>query len=113
MKYQRLPLTTLLLGAGMAVCPPLHADNHPTRGIGVYPGNPSQTFHPKKTTAKTAGNVALLCTATASSSFDYNLTAQLATDGILAKGMPAQLTVSTKKDRSICGRKRRRLTRTG
>ena len=97
MKYQRLPLTTLLLGAGMAVCPPLHADNHPTRGIGVYPGNPSQTFHPKKTTAKTAGNVALLCTATASSSFDYNLTAQLATDGILAKGMPAQLTVSTKE----------------
>jgi Glycosyl hydrolase 2 galactose-binding domain-like/Exo-beta-D-glucosaminidase Ig-fold domain/Glycosyl hydrolases family 2/F5/8 type C domain len=55
-----------------------------TRGIGVYPGNPSEDFAPTVVpdNSNTYRNLALLRPAYHSSSYDYNLTAQLVTDGI-------------------------------
>ena len=53
------------------------------RKPGNYPGNPDEWFAPQLVADNTYRNVAKLKAAYASSSFDYNLTAQLATDGIL------------------------------
>ena len=58
------------------------------RKPGNYPGNPEEWFAPQLVTDNTYRNVAKLKAAYASSSIDYNLTAQLATDGILADKMP-------------------------
>ena len=58
-----------------------------TLGIGVYPGNPAENFSP--TLEKGDGgyrNIALLRAAAHSSSADYNQTAQLVTDGLVADG---------------------------
>ena len=66
-----------------------------TRGIGVYPGNPAEYTGPEFVPAgNDYRNLALLRVARASSSIDYNLTAQLATDGIQASGEPLLLNVS-------------------
>jgi hypothetical protein len=60
-----------------------------TRGIGVYPGNPREDFGPEFVTDnKTYRNLALLRPAYHSSSYDYNLTAQLVTDGIKDTHLP-------------------------
>jgi len=54
-----------------------------TRGVGVYPGDPRQDFGPTLMPAdSTYRNLALRRPAYHSSSYDYNLTAQLVTDGI-------------------------------
>ena len=56
-------------------------------GIGVYPGNPDENFSP--TLQKGDGeyrNIALLRAARHSSCADYNQTAQLVTDGLVADG---------------------------
>ena len=55
-----------------------------TRGIGVYPGDPREDFGPTLVpdTSSTYRNLALHRPAYQSSSYDYNLTAQLVTDGI-------------------------------
>ena len=58
------------------------------RKPGNYPGNPEEWFAPKLVTDNAYRNVAKLRAAYASSSFDYNLTAQLATDGIVSETMP-------------------------
>jgi Glycosyl hydrolase 2 galactose-binding domain-like/Exo-beta-D-glucosaminidase Ig-fold domain/Glycosyl hydrolases family 2/NedA-like, galactose-binding domain len=69
-----------------------------TRGIGVYPGNPSEDFSPiLKPDLDNYRNIALLRPAWHSSSQDYNLTAQLITDGLIADGVPAYFTLSTQK----------------
>ena len=61
-----------------------------TRGVGVYPGAPEEFFGPALVpdTSGTYRNLALLRPAVASSSYDYNLTAQLVTDGIVDTKMP-------------------------
>ena len=57
-----------------------------TRGIGQYPGNPSEDFSPELLPDNsTYRNIALLRSAYQSSSYDYNLVAQLVTDGIITK----------------------------
>ena len=73
----------------------MHADD--TRGIGQYPGAPSEYFAPTVgwTDDGTITNVALHRAAYASSSLDYNHTAHLVTDGICDNADPATLTVST------------------
>jgi hypothetical protein len=72
--------------------------NDYSRGIGVYPGNPDETFAPKLVVDRsTYRNVAKLKSAYHSSSYDYNLTAQLVTDGIIASDEPATITVSTQE----------------
>ena len=66
-----------------------------TRGIGKYPGRPSENFAPNLVPDNSYRNLALNRAATASSSVDYNLTAQLATDGIVSTTTPVTLEVRT------------------
>ena len=71
-----------------------------TRGIGLYPGDKSEYYAPtvQWVSAKDKlTNVALHRMAYASSSYDYNHTAHLVTDGICDNAKPATLTVSTPK----------------
>ena len=67
-----------------------------TAGIGVYPGEPSENFDPilVPDTSGTYRNLALLRPAFHSSSYDYNLTAQLVTDGIKSTQLPRWVVVS-------------------
>ncbi len=67
-----------------------------TRGIGQYPGHPKEDFSPSLSPDyMTYCNIALRRAAFASSSYDYNLTAQLATDGIVTDKQPQYLNLST------------------
>ena len=60
-----------------------------TRGLGVYPGDPREDFAPVLVPdATTYRNLALRRPAYHSSSFDYNQTAQLVTDGIKETALP-------------------------
>lgn len=109
--------TTILAGAGAAMPPvtaraatsvdaglpqsamaaemSMAASGGYTRGIGVYPGAPSEDFSPIITyDTSTYRNLALLRPAYHSSSYDYNLTAQLVTDGIKDAAMPSWVSVS-------------------
>ncbi len=66
-----------------------------TRGIGNYPGAPSQNFSPELLRDTTTyRNLALLRPAYHSSSYDYNLTAQLVTDGIKDTRLPSWIVIS-------------------
>jgi Glycosyl hydrolase 2 galactose-binding domain-like/Exo-beta-D-glucosaminidase Ig-fold domain/Glycosyl hydrolases family 2/NedA-like, galactose-binding domain len=67
-----------------------------TRGIGVYPGEPSEDFAPSLVpdTSNTYRNLALHRPAYHSSSYDYNLTAQLVTDGIKHTELPRWVATS-------------------
>jgi hypothetical protein len=66
-----------------------------TRGIGNYPGAPSQNFGPELIAdTATYRNLALLRPAYHSSSYDYNLTAQLVTDGIKDTRLPNWVVIS-------------------
>ena len=67
-----------------------------TRGLGVYPGDPREDFSPELVVDKlTYRNLALLRPAYHSSSYDYNLTAQLITDGIRETHLPEWVATST------------------
>jgi hypothetical protein len=69
------------------------------KGAGIYPGNPDEDFSPALVEEnQTYRNIALLRTAYNSSSYDYNLTAQLVTDGIIADDIPVTIALSTNKD---------------
>ena len=67
-----------------------------TAGIGVYPGDPRENFDPilVPDTSGNYRNLALLRPAYHSSSYDYNLTAQLVTDGIKDTDLPRWIVVS-------------------
>lgn len=68
-----------------------------TRGIGQYPGAPSEFFGPTIVWSESGQltNVALHRMAFASSTYDYNHTAHLATDGLVGNEPPAILRAST------------------
>jgi hypothetical protein len=67
-----------------------------TRGVGIYPGNPAENFSPVLAVDKdNYRDIAKLRSAYHSSSYDYNLTAQLVTDGIITDKMPGTINVST------------------
>ena len=67
-----------------------------TRGIGVYPGDPAQYDGPSLAVdAHTYRNLALHRPAYQSSAYDYNLTAQLVTDGIKETALPRWIVTST------------------
>jgi hypothetical protein len=73
----------------------VYAQNY-TRGIGVYPGDPKEYTGPTLVTdANTYRNLALHRPAYQSSAYDYNLTAQLVTDGIKESAMPQWIETST------------------
>ena len=66
-----------------------------SRGVGVYPGDPSQYFGPTLIEdGSTYRNLALRRPAYHSSSYDYNLTAQLVTDGIIHSHLPTWVSTS-------------------
>ena len=66
-----------------------------TRGIGMYPGAPSENFSPELVIDSTTyRNLALLRPAYHSSSYDYNLTAQLVTDGLKDTTVPTWVSTS-------------------
>ena len=67
------------------------AKNDTTRGLGVYPGNPAEYFGPQVVSGGTQyRNVALMRAASQSSAFDFNCTAQLVTDGLVATRSDAE-----------------------
>ncbi len=69
------------------------------RGLGVYPGDPTEDFSPTLVTAPGGRrNLALNRAASQSSAYDYNLAAQLITDGIKDSNLPRWLSVSTSTD---------------
>ena len=65
------------------------AAQEPTRGVGVYPGAAGEDFAPSLVPDPgTYRNLALRRPTYHSSSYDYNLTAQLVTDGIKETRLP-------------------------
>ncbi len=67
-----------------------------TLGVGVYPGDPRENFAPsQRIDSTTYRNLALHRPAYHSSSYDYNLTAQLVTDGIKETALPRWVVTST------------------
>jgi hypothetical protein len=73
----------------------LHGQDY-TLGVGVYPGEPKENFAPAmRIDAGTYRNLALHRPAWHSSSYDYNLTAQLVTDGIKETALPRWVSTAT------------------
>ena len=67
-----------------------------TRGLGFYPGDPREDFSPELAIENSSyRNLALHRPAFHSSSYDYNLTAQLITDGIKDTDWPTWVATST------------------
>src|ERR1017187_9063490 len=80
-----------------------------TRGVGVYPGDPRQDWSPTvEIDSATYRNVALHRPAYQSSSYDYNLTAQLITDGIRETALPRFFRVTT-SDKGVLPKNQREL----
>ena len=71
------------------------------RGIGIYPGNPEEDFSPELYANDTYRNIALNRAVYASSSYDYCLTGQLVTDGIVETTAPKYLVMETSEDRDV------------
>ena len=83
-------------GTGATADKSFERSDYYTRGIGQYPGNPEEDFSPSLApNHSTYRNIALLRSAFASSSHDYNLVAQLATDGLVSDKQPQYLNLST------------------
>ena len=67
-----------------------------TRGLGIYPGDPRDDFSPELVVDSSIyRNLALHRPGYHSSSYDYNLTAQLVTDGIKDTDWPSWVATST------------------
>lgn len=67
-----------------------------TRGIGVYPGCPQEDFSPELLPDRDQyRNLALLRATYQSSAYDYNLTSQLLTDGIVTDRAPQYFDLRT------------------
>ena len=83
-------------GTGATADKSFERSDYYTRGIGQYPGNPEEDFSPSLAPDhSTYRNIALLRSAFASSCHDYNLVAQLATDGLVSDKQPQYLNLST------------------
>ena len=65
------------------------------RPIGQYPGNPSEYYGPTLVQDNSYRDIALHRMVYQSSSWDFNLTSQLLTDGIIDEHLPAWLNVTT------------------
>ena len=78
-------------------CFALHAQNY-TRGIGVYPGDPKEYTGAALVPDNTYRNLALHRPAYQSSAYDYNLTAQLITDGIKEATLPRWIETSASSE---------------
>jgi beta-galactosidase/beta-glucuronidase len=94
------PIVFILVAGTMACgfmgCSGTCAAQQFSRGIGVYPGDPTQYDGPRMVVDNaTYRNLALHRPAYQSSAYDYNLTAQLVTDGIKEKVRPQWVVTST------------------
>src|ERR1700733_7306467 len=70
-----------------------------TLGVGNYPGDPKENFAPSmKIDAVHYRDLAPNRPAYQSSAYDYNLTAQLITDGIVDTALPGWIVVTTSSD---------------
>jgi len=78
----------------LAAAPIANAQQY-TRGIGVYPGDPKEYTGPTLVPSNEYRNLALHRAAYQSSAYDYNLTAQLVTDGIKETSLPQWIVTST------------------
>src|SRR5271155_2878476 len=66
----------------------IHAQPY-TKGVGIYPGDPRENFSPSfKIDSVHYRNLALHRPAYQSGAYDYDLTAQLITDGIVDTALP-------------------------
>ena len=83
---------TLLLMALLCITVSAQQLNRP---IGQYPGNPSEYYGPTLVQDNSYRDIALHRMVYQSSSWDFNLTSQLLTDGIIDKKLPAWLNVTT------------------
>ncbi len=73
-----------------------------TRGIGIYPGDLKEDFSPiMKIDNTTYRNLALHRPAYQSSCYDFNLTAQLVTDGIIDSRPPGWIGVTTSAEGNV------------
>ena len=88
-----LPILAAAMLPSLAGCTGAQVEQ--TRGIGVYPGDPSESFAPELTVDDKYRNLALNRSTSQSSAYDFNLTSQLVTDGIVTDVLPPYLTVST------------------
>ena len=84
-------LTSVLAGSLflLASCAPVAPVSN------IYPGNPDESSAPSLSRDHTSRNIALNRQAFASSSHDYNMTAQLVTDGMVETNLPPFIRVST------------------
>ena len=99
MKLQKL-LCLLALPALLTACGESRSEQQDYNlGIGIYPGNPAENFAPSLEKDNTYRNIALLHQVYHSSSYDYNLTGQLVTDGIIDTETPASISLSTAEGR--------------
>jgi hypothetical protein len=81
-----------------------------TRGIGVYPGNRDEDYSPVLIAGDTSyRNLALFRPVYQSSSYDYNLTAQLVTDGIVDLSLPPWLSVFSSQQGILQKNERQRI----
>jgi hypothetical protein len=72
-----------------------HNDKY-SRGVGIYPGSPAEDFSPVlKPDNENYRNLAKHRPAYHSSSYDYSLTAQLITDGIITNKVPTYFSLIT------------------
>jgi beta-galactosidase/beta-glucuronidase len=95
-----------ILALCLAAAATAHAEEY-TRGVGVYPGDPKEYSGPTpRIDASTYRNLALRRPAYHSSAYDYNLTAQLVTDGIKATSPPRWLATTT-SDRGLLAKNER------
>ena len=103
--YRFLAVSALLAASLTSFSVPDGRKGAISRGIGVYPGNPDESFAPRLVRDGARRNLALNRIVSTSSDFDYNLTGQLLTDGIICNGEVSSLEVFTpqgpvdKKDR--------------
>ena len=92
MKQKHVILSILIAFTTMGVCAQVM-----NRPIGQYPGNPNEYYGPTLVQDSAYGyrSLALFRTVYQSSSWDFNLTSQLLTDGIYEREAPAWLNVTT------------------
>src|ERR1051325_9651044 len=81
----------------LAVASSISAQQY-TRGVGLYPGDPKEYHGAVMKIDDSYHNLALHRPAYQSSAYDYNLTAQLITDGIRDTRLPRWIVASTSKD---------------
>lgn len=91
-------IVILLLGV-LAGLPLVGGDFTP--GPGVYPGDPRENFSPRLQPDMAWRNVARHRPVYQSSAYDYNLTAQLVTDGIVETTLPRWLSVATSRQGTL------------